>query len=156
MTGPGKSPRGGASILAAVFLILFAMFLSGCLAPEADGNSYLRFQNPELTAGLDSLQVLGVNARKGDTLAIRLWRKGEDFPTQAAYPPGLEAAFTLLVRGYIGDVLVYQSRTAVAGGKAQAQVRDFLLAAPALPDLPISRTARVGDILELDPVWETR
>jgi hypothetical protein len=156
MTGPGKFPRGGASILAAVFLVFYAMIPSGCLAPEPDENSYLRFQNPELTAGFDSLQVLGVNARKGDTLAIRRWRKGEDFPSQAAYPPGLEAAFTLLVRGYIGEALVYQSRTAVAGGKAQAQVRDFLLAAPALPGLPISRTARVGDVLELDPVWETR
>src|SRR3954466_10607303 len=119
MTGPGKVPRGRASIAAIAFLAVFAMIPSGCLAPETDGNSYLRFQNPELTAGLDSLQVLGVNARKGDTLMIRRWRKGEDFPSQAPYPPGLEAAFTLLVRGYIGDALVYQSRTAVAGGKAQ-------------------------------------
>src|SRR4051812_17860849 len=148
MTGPGRIPRGRAALLAA-FLVVFAIFPSGCLAPDSDENSYLRFQNPELTTGLDSLQVLGVNARKGDTLAIRRWRKGEDFPSQAAYPPGLEAAFTLLVRGYIGDALVYQSRTAIAAGKAQPQVRDFLLAAPALPDLPITRAARVGDAVEL-------
>jgi len=152
-------PRGRAPIAAdvlAAFAIAFAIVLPGCLGPDAEGQSYLSFQNPELTAGLDSLNILGVNARKGDTLLIHHWLKGESFPAEAAYPPGLEAAFTLLVRGYIKDILVYQSRTAIAGGKAQAQVRDYRLAAPALPDLPVSLAARIGDAIELDPVWETR
>src|SRR6185369_664147 len=109
-----------------------------------------------LTAGLDSLDIHGINARKGDTLLIRHWRAGEDFPNEAPYPPGLEAAFTLLVRGYIKDILVYQSRTPVAGGKAQDQVRDYRLAAPVFPHVPIDLSGRVGDALELDPVWETR
>jgi hypothetical protein len=68
----------------------------------------------------------------------------------------LEAAFTLLVRGYKGETLVYASRTAVAGNHAQPQVRDFRLAAPALPDLPIALSQRVGDAVKLVPVWETR
>lgn len=157
--GPGRAPAPTAVLAAAwlaVLLAAWAMVLCGCLGPDDGGNTYLRFQNPELTADFDSLHIHGINARKGDTLLIRRWHKGEEFPAQVAYPPGLEAAFTMLVRGYKGEALAYQSRTAIAGGKARAQVRDFRLAAPALPDAPISLTARVGDSIELDPVWETR
>ncbi len=96
-----------------------AIFLCDCLGPVAEDKSYLRFQNPELTAELDSLHVLGANTIKGATLLIQRWHKGEVFPTEVAYPPGLEAAFTLLVRGYLAETLVYQSRTMVAGGKPQ-------------------------------------
>lgn len=156
MSGSGKISRGTWTYLALCFLSAFAVILSGCLSPNAEEKSFLRFQNPELTAGLDSLNVLGANTLKGDTLLIHRWQKGEAFPTQVSYPPGLEAAFTLLVHGYLAEVLVYQSRTVIAGGKAQPQVRDFRLAAPALPDMPISLLARVGDAIRLDPVWETR
>ncbi|MBW8889233.1 MAG: hypothetical protein JF616_15875 [Fibrobacteres bacterium] len=159
MIGDCAVPRGRAPIAAGALTALataFVLVQSGCLGPDSEGQSYLSFRNPELTAGFDSLNVWGVNARKGDTLLIHHWLKGEDFPAEAAYPPGLEAAFTLLVRGYIKGILVYQSRTAIAGGKAQAQVRDYRLAAPALPDLPLALAGRIGDAIELDPVWETR
>ena len=153
----------GANLLAiAPAPILLAMIplamilLSGCQSPDPEGGVYLRFQNPELAAGLDSLQVLGVNAAKGDTVPILRWFKGEAFPAEALYPPGLESAFTMLVRGYQGESLVYQSRTAVSGGHAQAPVRDFRLAAPALTDVPVALTARVRDAVSLEPVWETR
>lgn len=160
MRAPGKPYRGRwaatRSVRLAAVAAALAMSASGCLGPDPEATTSLRFQNPELTAGLDSLNVLGINARKGDTLPIRRWRKGQDFPATVPYPPGLEAAFTMLVRGYIRDILVYQSRTAIAGGKAQPQVRDFRLVAPALPDLPVVRTARVGDSVDMEPVWESR
>jgi hypothetical protein len=144
------------ALFAATVAAACAASISGCLAPEDDAAPSLRFRNPELTVGMDSLHVLGANARKLDTLFILRWHKGEDFPSEVAYPPGLEAAFTMLVRGFKGGILVYASRTAIAGNKPQAQVRDFRLAAPALPDLPISLAQRVGDAIKLVPVWETR
>jgi hypothetical protein len=159
MNRSGKKPRRRMPITASLFAlcaVAFSFIQSGCLGSEAEGDSYLRFRNPELTAGLDSLHILGVNARKGDTLLIRSWHKGEDFPNEAAYPPGLEAAFTLLVRGYVAEVLVYESRTPIAGGEAQGRVRDFRLAAPALSHVPVSLTIRVGDTLTLHPAWTTR
>ena len=130
--------------------------LSGCQGTEAEDVTYLRFQNPELTAGLDSLHVMGVNVSKGDTIHIHMWRKGEDFPAEVAYPPGLEAAFTLLVQGWKGESLAYQSRSEVAAGRAQAPVRDFRLEAPILTDLPVERTGRVKDAVTLRPAWEGR
>jgi hypothetical protein len=130
--------------------------LSGCRSTDPDDGSYLRFRNPELTRGLDSLFILGINTVKGDTLPIRAWRKDEDFPPEAPYPPGLEGAFTMLVQGYKGDVLVYQSRTAVSGGRAQPSVRDFQLVAPALTDVPVIFGKRVKDVVKLEPAWEAR
>lgn len=130
--------------------------LFNCLGPEPDEGRYLKFRNPELTAGLDSLSISGINTGKGDTLLIRTWRKGEDFPPEAPYPPGLEETFTMLVQGYKGDILVYQSRTAVAGERAQPSVQDFHLVAPALTDVPVEFTKRVKDVAKLEPAWEAR
>lgn len=132
------------------------LVLSGCLAPEGDNGRYLHFENPELTADFDSLRIAGVNAAKGDTVSIHRWRKGEDFPVEMAYPPGLDNVFTLLVQGYKGDTLVYQSRSEVAGERAQAPIRDFRLVAPALTDVPVRLKARVKDALTLMPTWEAR
>jgi hypothetical protein len=129
---------------------------AGCLGPDGDGGAYLRFQNPEITAGLDSLRILGINAAKGDTVPVLRWHKGEGFPAQAPYPPGLEAAFTLLTLGYKGDALVYQSRSAVSGGHAGGPVHDFRLVAPALPHLPAALTARYAESVLLKPAWEAR
>jgi hypothetical protein len=135
-------------------LVLGALF--GCQSTDPEGGSYLRFRNPEMTAGLDSLFIVGINTAKGDTIPIRNWRKGQDFPPEAPYPPGLEAAFLMLVQGYKGDILVYQSRTAVAGSRAQPSVRDFQLVAPALTDVPVVFGKRVKDVLKLEPAWEAR
>ena len=89
--------RPGATAALFAFAAAFAMIPSGCLGPDPDRGSYLRFQNPELTAGLDSLRILGVNAHKGDTLLIQRWVTGKDFPAASPlsagfgsdlYPPG--------------------------------------------------------------------
>jgi hypothetical protein len=145
-----RMPIGAGLVLSILFV------LSGCQSTDPDGGSFLNFRNPELIAGFDSLFIVGINSVKGDTIPIREWRKGEDFPPEAPYPPGLEAAFMMLVRGYKGDVLVYQSRTAVAGSRAQAPVRDFQLVAPALTDVPVDFTKRVKDVVKLEPAWEAR
>jgi hypothetical protein len=143
-------------LLAAAFCAVFAMMPTGCLDPEPESESYLHFQNLGVTDSLDSLRVMGVNAQKGDTLPILGWVKGQGFPAEVPYPPELEAAFTLLVRGYRGDALVYESHTPIADGQAQPRILDMRMAAPVLPDLVVSLTARLGDSIELRPVWETR
>jgi hypothetical protein len=135
---------------------LALIFLFACQSTDPEGGTYLRFRNPELTAGLDSLNVLGINAAEDDTLPIHHWSKGEAFPSEVPYPPGLDRAFTMLVQGYKGETLVYQSRTAVAGERAQPPIRDFQLVAPALTDVPVAFTARVKDAVTLEPAWEAR
>lgn len=144
-----RSARGG-------FACAVCLLMAGCLGPDGDGGTYLRFENPEITAGLDSLRIDGINAAKGDTLSVLRWHKGETFPARAPYPPGLEQAFTLLTQGYKDGLLVYQSRTAVSGGRAAEPVHDYRLVAPALPDLPAVLNARVNDSVILKPAWEVR
>jgi hypothetical protein len=153
---PFASGRRRTAALRALLLAAAGLAGAGCLGPDADSGAYLRFQNPEITAGLDSLRILGINTAKGDSVPVLRWHKGEGFPAQAPYPPGLEAAFTLLTQGYKGDALVYQSRTAVSGGHAGGPVHDFRLVAPALPHLPATLTARYAETALLRPAWEAR
>jgi hypothetical protein len=133
-----------------------AALLWACRGTEGPSGTFLRIGNPELTAGLDSLRLLGFEAAGGDSVLIHFWRKGEAFPQEIALPAALDGAFTLLARGYSKDVLVYQSRSAIAGGKARDPVRDFRLEAPALTDVPVDLTARVMDNIVLRPAWEAR
>jgi hypothetical protein len=143
-------------LLTIAFFAAFAIL--SCLGPESDpdSNTYLEFQNPELTTGFDSMFVHGANAQKRDTLLIWKWLKNETFPAKIAYPPGLEATFTLLVKGYKGSTLAYESRTLIDSGKAQAQSRTVRMAAPVLRDAPEILMGRIGEGIDLTPVWETR
>src|SRR6188768_989450 len=86
--GGRKGPTSLTGMAALAGLALCLLF--GCQATEPEEGSYLNFRNPELTLGLDSLFIFGINAAKGDTLPIRIWRKDEAFPPEAPYPPGLE------------------------------------------------------------------
>jgi|GEM_PF-2721868 len=131
-----------------------AFYLCGCQGIEGDDGTYLRFENSEKTDRMDSLLVLGINGLRGDTVWIGNWHTGEAFPAEMRCPADLEDSFTLLVKGFKGDALVYQIRLSVAGGRTQSQVRDFRLAAPALTDAPIALTVRARSGILLEPAWE--
>jgi len=148
MTGPSR--MRAAAFLAAIALI------GACRGTDTVPETYISFENPEIAAGLDSMRILGIRPGAGDTLPIHFWRHGEVFPGEAALPPALSGAFTLLAQGFKGGLLVYQSRSVIAGGNARKPVRDFRLEAPALTEVPVIRTARVGDAVVLLPSWETR
>lgn len=139
--------------------VLFAALvgtLPGCLGPEAEKNRVIRFKNPGLIDSFDSLQIAGINANGGDTVALYSWSLGEAVLEEVPYPPGLQEDFELLVKGYRGGILVYQSRSEVSDGNADSPRHDFTLVAPDLSDLPVRKVARVRDALVLRPVWKAR
>src|SRR5690606_25719596 len=153
--GAGEIMTGPSRMRAAAFLAAIAL-IGACRGTDTVPETYISIENPEIAAGLVSMRILGIRPGAGDTLPIHFWRHGEVFPGEAALPPALSGAFTLLAQGFKGGLLVYQSRSVIAGGNARKPVRDFRLEAPALTEVPVLRTARVGDAVVLLPSWETR